>query len=70
MNKKQFEIFKTWRIKKYNKDLVKLREDLAGRGLTMSSIRIAEEKDLKDECDSEIEMKKCRIRVNGNSCVF
>lgn len=58
MNKKQFETFRTWRLKKYEIDLGKLRNDLANRGLAHSSIRNQEEAWLKEECDAEIVMKK------------
>ena len=58
MNEKQFNIFKNWRLKKYNIDLSKLQNDLANRGMAMSSEREREEKWLKEECHSEIEMKK------------
>lgn len=58
MNKKQFEIYKIWRAKKYTRDLEKVRSEMAARGLGSSSIRNQEEDWLKDEFGADLEQKK------------
>lgn len=58
MNKKQFEIYKTWRLKKLGFDQQIFINELANRGAVMSSARGEGEKRLKDEYDSDIKMKE------------
>jgi hypothetical protein len=55
MNKKQFESFKTWRTKKYERDLERKIDELASRGFASSSLRTKEEQWLKDEYHTDLE---------------
>lgn len=57
MNRKYFEIFKKYRGRKYSRDLDKLQEDFASRGLISSGIRNKEEARLKADYEDEISMK-------------
>ena len=45
-------------LKEYELDLKILQGDLASKGLSISSTRTGQEGWLKEECDSEIEMKE------------
>ena len=54
MDLREFEIYKTWREGKYRRDLERLQNDLANRGLASSSIRNAEEQWLKSEFETEV----------------
>ncbi|MBN2094056.1 MAG: hypothetical protein JW740_01670 [Candidatus Zambryskibacteria bacterium] len=58
MNKKQFEIYKNWRTKKYERDLEKKQDEMAVRGLASSSIRNKEEKWLKEELEADLGQKE------------
>ncbi|MFA5386409.1 MAG: hypothetical protein WC297_01990 [Candidatus Paceibacterota bacterium] len=62
MNQKQFEIWEKQKWREYRIDLDKLQNDLAGRGLAYSGIRIKEEDDLKAKYESEIEIKRLEIK--------
>ena len=64
MNQKWLEIYKKYRKRKYERDLDKLRNDLANRGLSRSSIRENEERWLKEDCDDEVTMKQEEIDIN------
>lgn len=61
MNCEEFEIFEKWRKEKYEIDLEKLRENLAGRGLSSSGIRGKEEAWLKRKFEAEIARKKAEM---------
>ena len=54
MNSREFELYKTWRERKYWRDLEKLQNDLANHGLASSGIRNKEEAWLKDEYETEV----------------
>jgi predicted nucleic acid-binding Zn ribbon protein len=58
MNQKKFEIWEKWRTDQCNVELEQLRNDLANRGLSSSSIRNQAEKNLLEKCRAEIAMEK------------
>lgn len=63
MNYKWLEIFGKYRQRKYERDLDKLRNDLASRGLTSSGIRNNEERWLKEDYEDEMQMKEEEISI-------
>lgn len=62
MNRKHFEIYKQWRKQKYQRDLEKLQNDLADRGIAYSGHREKEEEWLKDECDADINRREAEMK--------
>lgn len=63
MNDEWFNLFKKYRLRKYNRDLDKLRNDLANRGLAQSSIREDEERWLKEDYADEVAMKREEVEL-------
>lgn len=63
MNEKWSEIYKKYRKRKYGRDLDKLREDFAGRGLASSGIRNNEERWLKEDYEDEVAMKQEEVQI-------
>lgn len=64
MNKKQFEIYKEWRRKKYQRDLEKKQDELASRGMASSGLRNKEEKWLIEEYQADIDSKEAESEEN------
>lgn len=66
MNRKQFEIWEKQKRREYRTELEKLQNDLAERGLALSSTRIKAEEDLKEKYDSEIEIMRLGLDEDIN----
>lgn len=58
MNKKQFEIFKRYRKRKYDRDLEGLQSDFAARGLAYSGLREKAQQSLKEDYEDQVAMKQ------------
>ena len=58
MNNNQFKIWKKRREEKCKRELEKLRDDLASKGMAIGGYREKEEEWLRRECDSEINQRK------------
>lgn len=63
MNEKWLEIYKKYRERKYMRDLDKLRNDLANRGLGNSSIRENQERYLKEDYEDKVAMKQEEVEI-------
>src|SRR3989344_6596195 len=62
MNKKEFEIFKKYRERKYQADLLQLQADMSENGLIQSGMSPIQEMRLKQDADDEIEMEEERMK--------
>ena len=63
MNPDWLKIYKKYRERKYERDLDKLRNNLANRGLAQSGIRQNEERWLKENYEDDAAMKEQEVRI-------
>ena len=63
MNRKRFEIWKSWKTKQRAIELQELQENFAGRGLASSGMRNEAEKHLGERHDAEVEMEQAAMEA-------